>query len=124
MAITFGLELLCAVANQFLFKNLVLVSDAPGLFLAFVPLRTHNLDVLLERLGSVLENANLLTSSRRVTVELMHLVVVHFDVTCEISTSTLINADLLSELSVLHFELSDTARYRCQFSLFFFDKMV
>lgn len=124
MAVTLRFELLRAESNQFFLEDLVLMGDASGFLLCLVALCTHRLHILLQVHGALLKDLHLLTSRVLVIVELMHFVIVHLDVTCQIGAPSLVNADLFSELRTLHLELANSVLCPRQFHLFLFDKLI
>jgi len=54
----------------------------------------------------------------------VHLIVVHFNITSQVSASTFVDTDLFPELCILHLQLADLVPRLDQFSLFLFDKPV
>jgi len=100
------------------------MSEASCLFLGFIPLLPHRLNVLLQGLGPVLQDSHLLPGRATVVIKLVQLVVVHLNVTRQVSASALVNTDLFSQLCALHLQLADSVSHLDQLSLLFFDKPV
>lgn len=98
--------------------------QASRLFLRFIALLPHRLNVQLERACPILQDSYLLTRCGLVVVEAMHLIVVHFDIASQICTPALVDTRLFTKLGVLHFKLAHSVLDSHQFFLFFFDKPV
>ena len=96
VTVSLCLQLLCAIAYELFLQDLVLMGDTPRLLLRLISLLTHVLHILLQRCGSLLQDSDLLTSCRLVIGQSMHLVVVHLDISGQVSTSTFIDTDFFT----------------------------
>ena len=96
MTIAFGLQLLGPEADELFLKVFVHHGDPSSLLLSLISLLPHRLDIKLQVLGAFLQDSDLLTSCRLVVVKSVHLVVVHLDVSGQVSHSALVGCHLLS----------------------------
>ena len=124
MTITLRLQLLRSEPNQLFLDYVVLVSNSSCLFLCFISLLAHRLDIEFERLGALLKDSHLLARTGRVVVQLMHLIVVHLDVTRQVRAPALVNTDFFSKLCRLHLELTVSILDLAQLLRLFFDESI
>ena len=124
MTVPFGLELLSSEANKLFLNDFIVMSDSASFFLGLIALASHGFDVHLERLSTLLEDSDLLTSRTRVSVQSVHLVVMHFNITRQIRAPALIHTDFFSKLSILHLKLTNSVPNASHFGLLLADKLV
>jgi len=105
MAVTLSLERLRSVNDQLFLEDLHRLLKLMALLLSLVSALAKVLAILLQHFHTLLQNFVVLCSRRAPSVKLVHLIVMEFNLACEVLATAFEGANLILKLVILQFDL-------------------
>jgi hypothetical protein len=105
MAVTLSLERLSSVNDQLFLEDLRRLLKLMALLLSLVSALAKVLAILLQHFDTLLQNFVVLRSRGAPGVKLVHLIVMEFNLACEVLATAFEGANLILKLVILQFDL-------------------
>ena len=124
MWISFCFDLFCSEKNELFFKGFIWLCEPSYLFLSIVTRDSHFFNVMLKTANPFVQNLILLGVMISIIIELVHFIVMHLDISCQVCASALIHGILLTELGIFKLNFAQLLLHFIHLSILFLTLMM